>query len=88
VSFDAEDDDCLNRTIQIHVGRHTFLAEDLLPPDLRDALDLIKWPRQVCTKLIEVRSTARVRPARAGLRTRRPPSPRRQYDWRKWADAS
>jgi hypothetical protein len=30
------------RTIQIQAGQHTITAEDPLPPDLRDALDLIK----------------------------------------------
>ena len=30
------------RTIQIRAGQHTITAEDPLPPDLRDALDLIK----------------------------------------------
>jgi hypothetical protein len=30
------------RTIQIRTGRHTLTAEDPLPPDLRDALTLIK----------------------------------------------
>jgi hypothetical protein len=30
------------RTIQIRAGRHTLTAEDPLPPDLRDALTLIK----------------------------------------------
>jgi hypothetical protein len=30
------------RTIQIRAGQHTLTAEDPLPPDLRDALDLIK----------------------------------------------
>lgn len=31
-----------HRTIQIQAGHHTLTAEDPLPPDLRDALDLIK----------------------------------------------
>jgi hypothetical protein len=30
------------RTIQIRAGQHTLTAEDPLPPDLRDALALIK----------------------------------------------
>jgi hypothetical protein len=30
------------RTIQIRAGHHTLTAEDPLPPDLRNALDLIK----------------------------------------------
>ena len=30
------------RTIQIRVGQHILTAEDPLPPDLRDALALIK----------------------------------------------
>jgi len=30
------------RTVQIRVGHHTLTAEDPLPPDLRDALPLIK----------------------------------------------
>ena len=30
------------RTIQIRAGQHTLTAEDPLPPDLRDALVLIK----------------------------------------------
>jgi hypothetical protein len=30
------------RTIQIRAGQHTITAEDPLPPDLRDALALIK----------------------------------------------
>jgi hypothetical protein len=30
------------RTVQIRAGRHTLTAEDPLPPDLRDALALIK----------------------------------------------
>jgi hypothetical protein len=30
------------RTVQIHVGQHLLTAEDPLPPDLRDALALIK----------------------------------------------
>jgi hypothetical protein len=30
------------RTIQVQAGHHTLTAEDPLPPDLRDALDLIK----------------------------------------------
>jgi hypothetical protein len=30
------------RTIQIRAGRHILTAEDPLPPDLRDALALIK----------------------------------------------
>jgi hypothetical protein len=30
------------RTISIRVGHHTLTAEDPLPPDLRDALALIK----------------------------------------------
>jgi hypothetical protein len=32
------------RTIQIRAGQHTLTAEDPLPPDLRDALALIKQP--------------------------------------------
>jgi hypothetical protein len=30
------------RTVQIHAGPHLLTAEDPLPPDLRDALALIK----------------------------------------------
>ena len=30
------------RTIEIQAGRHTLTAEDTLPPDLRNAIDLIK----------------------------------------------
>jgi hypothetical protein len=30
------------RTIQIRAGQHTLTAEDPLPPDLRDALALIR----------------------------------------------
>ena len=35
------------RTVQIRVGQHTLTAEDPLPPDLRDALALIRYSNPV-----------------------------------------
>ena len=37
---------CRYRTVQIRAGQHILTAEDPLPPDLRDALALIKWPER------------------------------------------
>jgi len=34
------------RTVQIRAGQHILTAEDPLPPDLRDALALIKQPQR------------------------------------------